>query len=142
MTFLCSIYSAHNSAVWGFLCKEVGKENNGYEKSTIKHKWCVHMSAYINVLLECACNLLFWSNKMWLPCKKYLNFCLFYLTVCCLEYPKTKSFSRCITHLVPAFSRRLLLFLLNENLTSNRHIWSITKQFNRLNLKMTKPDFG
>ena len=94
------------------------------------------------MLLECACNLLFSSNKMWSPCKKFLNFCLFYLTVCCLEYPKTETFLRCITHLVPAFSRRLLLFLLNENLTSNRHIWSITKQFNRLNLKMTKPDFG
>ncbi|XP_027041803.1 uncharacterized protein LOC113669918, partial [Pocillopora damicornis] len=30
------IDSAHNSAVRGFLCKELEKEDNDYEKSTIK----------------------------------------------------------------------------------------------------------
>ena len=53
MTFLCSIDSAHNSAVLGFLCKEVGKENNGYEKSTIKRKWCVHMIFSLKCLHKC-----------------------------------------------------------------------------------------
>ena len=115
MTFLCSIDSAHNSAVWGFLCKEVGKENNGYEKSTIKRKWCVHMIFSLNYIPKCAtrvCMQFYFSGptKCGHLVRNFLNFCLFYLTVCCLEYPKTESFSRCITHLVPAFSRRLLLF--------------------------------
>lgn len=96
-------------------------------------------------------NVIFWwlirylircgPTKCGLLVRIFLNFCLFHLTVCCLKCPKTESFSRCITHLVFSFSRRLLLFLSNESLISNLHNWCITKQFDtctcRLNLKMT-----